>query len=87
MARAFNEQETRYMTGGREPVTSSVLISNSKYLNNPLYRDVFAQMALRRQGSDVPTTYLVPTMVRAIREVTNVPEFLALIAAVRQKTS
>jgi ubiquinone biosynthesis protein COQ4 len=87
MARALNEQETRYMTGGREPVTSSVLISNSRYLNSPLYRDVFAQMALRRQGSDVPTTYLVPAMIRAITEVTNVPEFLALIAAERQTNS
>ena len=35
-----------YFEGTKEPVTSSVLISNSRYLNNPYYRDVFAQIAM-----------------------------------------
>jgi hypothetical protein len=48
--------ESRYMQGTREPVTSSVLISNSKYLNNPYYREAFAQQALRRHGRRPPTS-------------------------------
>lgn len=87
LARAFNEEETRYMTGDREPVTSSVLISNSKYLNSPLYRDAFSQFALRRQGHDVPTTYLVPLMVKAITDVTDFKDYIALVAEERQKNA
>ena len=77
--------ESRYMQGEREPATSSVLISNSKYLNNPYYRDAFAQQALRRHGHDLPTTYLVPLMVKAISEVTDRAEAVRLIAEEKVK--
>jgi len=72
---AYRPDEVRYMTGAHEPVTSSVLISNSKYLNNPYYRDTFAQFALRRHGRDLPETYLIPNMIRAINEVLDTEEF------------
>lgn len=61
----------RYFQGDKLPVTSSVLISNSKYLNNPYYREAFATQALRRHGHDLPTTYMVPISARAIEEVTD----------------
>jgi hypothetical protein len=50
LAQTLDEAEARYMQGARAPATSSVLISNSRYLNSPTYRDVFAQSALRRHG-------------------------------------
>ena len=59
----------RYFQGDKLPATSSVLISNSKYLNNPYYREAFATQALRRHGYDLPPTYMVPIMSRAIDEV------------------
>jgi ubiquinone biosynthesis protein COQ4 len=73
------------MQGAQEPATSSVLISNSKYLNNPYFRDVFAQFALRRHGRDLPETYLIPQMVRAIAEVTDMAEFARLVEEEKAK--
>jgi ubiquinone biosynthesis protein Coq4 len=77
----LNVEEARYMCGDVEPAKSSVLISNSKYLNNPYYRDVFAQACLRRQGGDLPSTYLVPAMIKAMAEVTDRREIQGLIDA------
>jgi ubiquinone biosynthesis protein Coq4 len=83
--RVLDEAEARYMQGAKEPVTSSVLISNSKYLNNPYYRDAFAQSALRRVGNDLPFTYMIPAMVKAITEVSDHAEFFRLIAEEKLK--
>jgi ubiquinone biosynthesis protein COQ4 len=69
-----------YMQAGQEPVRSSVLTSNSIYLSSPVYRDAFAHQALRRHGHDLPTTYNVPAMRRAINELTDPAEVLQLIA-------
>jgi hypothetical protein len=66
LGQTLDEAEARYMQGTRAPATSSVLISNSRYLNSPAYRDVFAQSALRRHGHDLPPTYLIPPMIAAI---------------------
>jgi ubiquinone biosynthesis protein Coq4 len=81
----MDEAERRYMQGTKEPVTSSVLISNSKYLNNPYYRDAFAHQALRRHGHDLPPTYMVPIMMKAIVEVTDHAEAIRLIAEEKVK--
>jgi ubiquinone biosynthesis protein Coq4 len=75
----FSERETQYMKGPIEPVTSSVLISNSKYLNSPLYREAWTQMSLRRFGPDLPPTYDVPAMSRGLKDVTDFTEFYRLI--------
>ena len=83
--KVIEADEARYMQGDVEPVTSSVLVSNSKYLNNPYYRDAYAQHALRRHGHDLPPTYTIPTMVRAINEVTDYPAVMALIAEEKVK--
>lgn len=82
---AMEGANKQYMEGGAEPVTSSVLISNSKYLNNPYYRDVFAQIGLRRYGHDLPTTYMIPQIAKALAEVTDVAEYMGLIEAEKQK--
>jgi ubiquinone biosynthesis protein Coq4 len=81
----MDEGEARYMQGATEPVTSSVLISNSRYLNSPLYRDAFAQAALRRHGHDLPPTYTIPMMVRAIDDVTDFPTVARLLAEEKVK--
>jgi ubiquinone biosynthesis protein COQ4 len=75
----YSAQETSYMKGGQEPATSSVLISNSKYLNSPLYRDVWTQMSLRRFGPDLPVTYDIPAMSLGMKDVTDFAEFYKLI--------
>lgn len=81
--RLLDADETRYMQGPAEPATSSVLISSSKYLNSPYYRDTFAQFALRRHGHDLPNTYMIPMMIKALDEVADYPAFARLIAEER----
>ena len=83
--RLLDADESRYMQGAVEPATSSVLISNSKYLNNPYYRDAFSQFALRRHGHDLPNTYVIPMMTKALNEVTDYAEFARLVAEERAK--
>lgn len=77
--------DAAYLTGGLEPAQSSVLTSNSRYLNNPRLRDIFAQMGLKRNGDDLPDAYLVPEINRAIAEETDMEEIHALIATERER--
>lgn len=77
--------EAAYLMGGAEPATSSVLISNSKYLNSPLFRDVYAQMGLKRDGHDLPDAYLIPTLSRAMGEVTDPARTARLLEAERER--
>jgi len=72
--------EARYLKGDREPATSSVLISSSKYLNNPLFRDVYAQMGLKRDGHDLPAAYLIPELNDAFNELTDFSRVFELLA-------
>lgn len=81
----LERSEADYLKGGLEPQTSSVLISNSKYLNNPLFRDLFAQMGLKRDGRDLPAAYLIPEIQRAFGEVMDMPRLLGLIEAEKQR--
>ena len=73
------QQEVAYMRGERTPALSSVLVSSSKYLNSPNYRDAYVQFALRRYGRDLPTTYLIPNMIRALSECRDDAEYLSLV--------
>ena len=75
----------RYYQGETLPATSSVLISNSKYLNNPYYREAFATQALRRHGPDLPATYMVPIMFKAIDEVVDYQRVETLLAEEKKK--
>jgi len=74
-----------YMQGDKLPQTSSVLISNSKYLNNPFYREAYVTQALRRHGHDLPPTYMVPLMVRAFEETTDFRRMAQLLAEEKVK--
>jgi ubiquinone biosynthesis protein COQ4 len=85
LPRVPTPQEEAYMRAGKEPVLSSVLVSSSKYLNSPVYRDAYVQFALRRYGHDLPTTYLIPNMIRALTECRDDAEFLSLVTQERDK--
>lgn len=76
--------EAAYLTGGRTPAQSSVLTSNSRYLNNPRFRDVFAQEALKRNGTDLPDAYLIPEINRAVAEETDMTRLYELLSEARE---
>lgn len=76
---SITEPEESDRKGPQEPAACSVPVSNSKYLNSPLYRDTWAQMSLRRHAEDLPGTYDIPAISRALREVTDPAEFERLV--------
>ncbi|RVT91162.1 Coq4 family protein [Sphingomonas crocodyli] len=80
----MSDKEAAYMRGRAEPVTSSVLISSSKYLNDPFYRETYAQFALRKPGPDLPATYLIPNMVKALSSQRDDQEYYALVQEERK---
>jgi ubiquinone biosynthesis protein COQ4 len=82
---AMNAAEERYMRGDRPPVPGSVPHSTSKYLNSPLFVHAFSRMSLRRFGPDVPITYDIPDMVRAIADVLEPVELHRLCEAEKVK--
>ncbi|AGH48503.1 MULTISPECIES: Coq4 family protein [Sphingomonadales] len=77
----LNKEESSYLMGAAEPAKSSVLISTSKYLNNPLFRDIYAQFGLKRDGHDLPAAYLIPELSRAFGEVTDYARVFAALEA------
>ncbi len=77
----ISKEEGRYLKGEAAPATSSVLISSSRYLNNPRFRDAFAQMGLKRDGHDLPPAYLVPEVNRAMAEEMDMEVIMAQIEA------
>jgi len=82
---AMSKVQQQYFQGTELPATSSVLISNSRYLNNPYFREAFATQSLRRHGPDLPPTYMVPVMSRAIDEVTDYKRITELLAQEKKK--
>jgi len=81
----LSELEAGYLMGSAEPAKSSVLISSSKYLNNPLFRDLYAQMGLKRDGKDIPAAYLIPEINRAFTELADGPKMYGLLMAERAR--
>jgi ubiquinone biosynthesis protein COQ4 len=67
----MNAEETAYMRGGVEPIVGSLPLTTSKYLNSPLFVHAYSTMALRRAGPDVPVTYDIPNMSRALADVSD----------------
>ncbi len=74
-----------YHTGGMKPAEPSIINTSSKYLNSPNYRDTFAQLALRKQGRDLPLTYVIPMAAKAIGEVTDYADFARCVAEEKVK--
>lgn len=64
---------------------SSVLVSSSRYLNDPRIRDWVATHLLRRNGPDVPTPSDSIQLVQILREVQDIDHINAMFAAERQK--
>lgn len=79
--------EAEYMRGGMEPAAGSVPKTTSVYLNSPIFRDAFTNMSLRRFGADVPNTYDIPDMVRALADTTDYMRVMELFGEERQKNS
>ncbi len=67
----MNDEELPYLQRGRKKVetTSSVLISSSKYMNDFRIREWVTTQCLKRNGRDYPTTYGIPSLIDAVREV------------------
>jgi ubiquinone biosynthesis protein Coq4 len=83
----YQEQDRAYMEGAARPLESygSVLMTNSRFLNSAKMRDVYAQEGLRKDGRDVPATYMVHQAAMAIGELTDTAEVERLIAAEKAK--
>jgi ubiquinone biosynthesis protein Coq4 len=75
-----------YLMQGIKPVTteSSVLVSSSRYLNDPRVRDWVSTHLLRRNGPDVPTPSDSIQLVQILREVQDIDHINALFAAERK---
>lgn len=68
----FNHGQVHHTTD------SSVLISNSPYLNDPMLRELIAQEMLRRNGADLPNTAYIPHVVRHLMMYEDWPRIMQL---------
>ena len=75
-----------YLMQGIKPVTtdSSVLVSSSKYLNDPRVRDWVATHMLRRNGPDIPTPSDSIQLVMILRQIEDADHINALFAEERK---
>lgn len=71
----------------RKPVTttSSVLASSSQYLNDARTREWISTEDLRRNGSDYPFLFGLPTLIHALDEMRNVERINRLFAEERAR--
>ncbi|MDB5396113.1 MAG: hypothetical protein JWM91_3619 [Rhodospirillales bacterium] len=83
----YQELDRKYMEGEARPLSEygSVLITSSKFLNSARMRDVYAQEGLRRDGLDVPATYMVHQAAMALAELTSDDEIEVLVAREKGK--
>ncbi len=74
------ESERQYFNGAIRKVEteSSVLISNSRYLNNAELRALIAQEMLRRNGADLPNTAYIPEVTQILMTLEDYPRIIAL---------
>jgi ubiquinone biosynthesis protein Coq4 len=66
-----NDDTLPYLQRGRQKVEthSTMLISSSKYLNDYRIREWVTNQCLKRNGRDLPSTYGIPSLIDAVREV------------------
>ena len=83
----YEKQDREYMEGKARPLEEygSVLMTSSRFLNSARMRDVYAQEGLRKDGRDVPATYMVHQAAMAIGELTDIAECERLVAAEKAK--
>lgn len=78
-------KDADYLKGENEPLAGSILTSTSRFLNNPRFRDVYAQMGLKRDGHDLPGAYLIPEVNRAVSEEIDTERLGVLLEQERQR--
>lgn len=78
--------DTPYLSRGAKHVTttSSVLVSSSKYLNHPVIREYVVTENLRRNGQDLPFTYMIPGLIKALVELQDKARIDELFAEARR---
>jgi len=76
-----------YLARGAKPIAtqSSVLVSNSRYLNSPALRDWLATAFLRKSGKDSPTTLDAHELYGVLGSLFDVPRIEALITQERAR--
>ena len=74
------DADRAYFNAGMRSFTteSSILISNSRYLNHAGLRSLIAQEMLRRNGPDLPNTAFIPEVAQILHELEDVPTILRL---------
>lgn len=74
------EGERQYFNGAIRKVEteSSVLVSNSKYLNHTELRNLIAQEMLRRNGPDLPNTAYIPEVAQILMTLEDFGRITAL---------
>ena len=72
--------EREYFNGAIRKIEteSSVLVSNSAYLNNAELRHLIAQEMLRRNGSDLPNTAFIPEVAQILMTLEDWGRIMAL---------
>lgn len=75
-----SDADRAYFNGAIQSTTttSSVLISNSVYLNHAGLRSLIAQEMLRRNGADLPNTAFIPDVAQILHELEDMPTILRL---------
>ena len=81
----MTDKETPYLMKGAKPPTSesSILLSSSRYLNDPRLREAIALRMLGKNGNDLPSTYTLPALFQALAENEDYEELFTLIATER----
>lgn len=82
-----SQADMDYFNGAIRRVTtdSSVLVSSSKYLNDPDLRTLISQEMLRKNGPDVPTTAYIPEVAIRMGALTDQADLTKLLAEERVK--
>lgn len=74
------DADRAYFNGGIRKIAteSSVLVSNSAYLNHSGLRALIAQEMLRRNGADLPNTAYIPEVAQILHELEDMQAILRL---------
>lgn len=75
-----SDADRDYFNGSIQRITteSSLLVSNSAYLNHPGLRTLIAQEMLRRNGPDLPNTAFIPEVAQILHELEDMGQILRL---------
>lgn len=76
----IGEADRAYFNGAIRKIEtdSSVLVSNSRYLNHVGLRTLMAQEMLRRNGPDLPNTAYIPEVAQILHDLEDMPRVIEL---------